>query len=420
MSSPRSTTTVIIGAGHAGLAMSRCLGERGIDHVILERGEVANSWRYERWDSLRLLTPNWQSRLPGFGYEGDDPDGYRNMTEVVAFIERYADVIEAPLERNTRVTSLKRNESGYHVATNQGDWHGRTVVMASGACNRASTPKAARAVPPEISCLSSMDYKNAGQLADGGVLVVGGSATGTQLAYEIHKSGRPVTLSTGEHVRAPRFYRGRDIERWMDKAGVLDERFDEVDDILRARRVPSIQLTGSDKRMTLDLNALTSIGVKIVGRFAGINGTKVQFSGGLHNVCALADLKMNRLLKLIDEWASENGMDGKVAPVERFPSTEVDDAPPLSLDLASGEIKTILWATGYRPDFSWLEVPVLDRKGLVRHDGGVVAGAPGLYLMGMQFLRRRKSALIDGAADDARDLSDHLAAYLDGGGQVTS
>ncbi len=393
--------------------MSRCLADRAIDHVVLERGEVANSWRTERWDSLRLLTPNWQSRLPGFGYEGDDPDGYRTMPEVIAFIDRYAEVISAPVETRTRVTSVADAEGGYRIETDKGDWRCRTVVLATGACNIPSVPKVAEAVPPGIATVTSMAYRNPDQLAEGGVLMVGASATGTQLADEIHRSGRPVTMAVGEHIRVPRVYRGKDIEWWMDKAGVQDERYDEVDDINRARRVPSLQLTGSDARATLDLNALTAIGVKLVGRLAGISDGKAQFSGSLRNVCALSDLKMNRLLNTIDEWATENGLDGEVEPPHRLPPTEVEESPPLMLDLAAAGIRTIVWATGYRPDLSWLQVPVLDRKGRIRHDGGVVEW-PGLYLMGMQFLRRRKSALIDGAGDDARDLSDHLVSYVNG------
>ena len=243
------------------------------------------------------------------------------------------------------------------------------------------------------------------------MLVVGASATGTQLADEIHRSGRPVTLSVGEHVRMPRVYRGRDIQWWMDATGVLDERYDEVDDINRARNVPSPQLAGSQERSTLDLNALTGIGVKLIGRLAGIRDGTAQFSGSLRNNCALADLKMNRLLNTIDEWASENGLDDQVPSPHRFAGTAVADSPPLGLDLTDGQIQTIVWATGYRPDYSWLDVPVLDRKGKIRHDGGVVA-SPGMYLMGMTFLRRRKSSFIHGAADDARDLSDHLTSYL--------
>jgi putative flavoprotein involved in K+ transport len=403
----------VIGAGHAGLAMSSCLAERGVDHVVLERGLVANSWRTERWDSLRLLTPNWQSRLPGYGYEGNDPDGYRTMPEVIAFIDRYAKVTAAPVEPHTPVTSVRQSDAGYVVETVRGSWQCRAVVLAIGACNHSSIPGVAEAVPPEINTVTSMRYRNPAQLPDGGVLVVGASATGTQLADEIHRSGRPVTMAVGEHIRAPRTYRGRDIEWWMNAAGILDERYDAVDDVNRARRVPSLQLTGSDTRLTLDLNALGDIGVRMVGRLAGMRGSKALFSGSLRNQCTLSDLKMNRLLNTIDEWATNNGLDHEVGPPSRLPPTRVEAEPPLQLDLVACGIRSIVWATGYRSDYSWLHMSVFDRKGRIRHDGGVVA-APGLYVMGLQFLRRRKSALIDGAGDDARELSDHLLRYLHG------
>ncbi len=404
-------TTVIIGAGHAGLAMSRCLAELSIDHAVLERGEVANSWKTERWNSLRLLTPNWQSRLPGYGYEGEDPDGYRTMPETIAFIERYAELISAPVQSHTNVTSVQRIRDGYEVATDECTWQCRTVVLATGACNIPQVPALAEAIPSSISTLTPIDYRKPEQLEQGGVLVVGASATGVQIAEEIHRSGRPVTLAVGEHIRAPRVYRGKDLQWWMDAAGVLDERYDEIEDIVRARNVPSLQLAGFPQRM-LDLNSLTRIGVKLVGRLAGIKDGKAQLSGSLRNQCALSDLKMNRLLDTIDEWASQNGLDDQVEPSHRFEPTRVEASPPLGIDLSRGEIRTILWATGFRPDFSWLDVPVFDRKGRIRHDGGVVVDAPGMYLMGMPFLRRRKSSLIDGAGDDARDLSADLASYL--------
>jgi putative flavoprotein involved in K+ transport len=244
-------------------------------------------------------------------------------------------------------------------------------------------------------------------------LVVGASATGTQIAEELHLSGRPVTLAVGEHIRAPRIYRGRDIEWWMDAAGVMEDRYDEQDDIVRARNVPSLQLAGSDDRRTVDLNRLTSLGIRLVGRLAGIQDGRAQFSGSLRNQCELSDLKMNRLLERIDEWAIQSGVADDVAPPHRFEPTRVPEAPLLGLDLTKGEIQSVIWATGYRPDHSWLEVPVLDRKGRIQHDGGVVA-SPGMYVMGIPFLRRRKSALIDGAGDDARELCDHLCSFLDG------
>jgi putative flavoprotein involved in K+ transport len=410
--------TVVIGAGHSGLAISYCLSERGVEHVLLERSDVANSWKTERWDSLRLLTPNWQSRLPGLAYEGDDPDGFMTVPEVISFVEHYADIISAPIQIRTTVTSVCCAGDGYRVDTNRGSWKCRAIVVASGACNVASIPAIAASAPPSIASVTPLDYRDPDQLGKGGVLVVGASATGIQLADEIHRSGRPVTLSVGEHVRMPRVYRGRDIQWWMDAAGVLDERYDEINDINRARNVPSPQLVGSPERSTLDLNALTGIGVKLIGRLAGIRDGTAQFSGSLRNNCALADLKMNRLLNTIDEWASENGLDDQVLPPHRFPETTVEDSPPLGLDLTDGQIQTIVWATGFRPDYSWLDVPVLDRKGKIRHDGGV-ADSPGMYLMGMTFLRRRKSSFIHGAGDDARELSDHLTAYLNNDVAIT-
>jgi putative flavoprotein involved in K+ transport len=410
----RNVTTVVIGAGHAGLAMSHRLSARSIDHVLLERGEVANTWKTQRWDSLRLLTPNWQSRLPGFCYDGDDPDGFMTMPEVISFIEAYAAVVAAPVESGTTVTQVRPASDGYLITTDVGTWSALTVVVANGSCNIARLPQFADDVPAGIDTVSADAYRNPDQLPAGGVLVVGASATGIQLADEIHRSGRPVTVAVGGHVRAPRVYRGRDIHRWMDDVGLMDERYDEVDDIVRVRRLPSLQIVGTPARTTLDLNALTSIGVRLVGRFAGISDGRAQFSGSLRNVCALADLKLGRLLDQIDEWATEQGLDGELEPAWRPPPTIVEDAPPLGLDLTSGEIRSIVWATGFRPDYSWLDVPVLDRKGLIRHDGGVVLDAPGMYLMGMPFLRRRKSTLIDGAGDDAEDLSGNLATYLDG------
>jgi len=397
-----STTTVIIGAGHCGLAMSRCLTGRSIDHVVLERGQVANSWRTQRWDSLRLLTPNWMTRLPGYAYRGADPDGYLRAPQVAAMLEGYAGASAAPVLTGTTVTSVRAAAGGFVVHTDQGSWRAPTVVLACGAAAVPAVPALARLVPAGIPSLTPAGYRSPAGLPPGGVLVVGASASGVQLADELHRSGRPVTLAAGEHVRMPRTYRGRDILWWLDAAGVLDQRYDQVDDLVRARNVPSMQLVGSPGR-TLDLNALSSAGVRLAGRLAGIQDGVAQFSGSLPNVCALADLKLGRLLDTIDAWAGTAG--------ERFAPTAVP-RPPLGLDLRSGEISTIVWATGYRPDLSWLHVPVLDRKGRIVHDGGTTA-SPGLYVIGMPFLRRRKSTLIDGAARDAAELTAHLAGHLD-------
>jgi len=388
------------------------LAERSIEHVVLERGEVANSWRHERWDSLRLLTPNAQARLPGYRYEGGDPNGYMSMAEVVAFVARYADATAAPVRTRTPVTSVTAaTDGGYRVTAGDGEILCRSVVIASGACNAPHVPALRAAVPSSVASFTPFDYRNPAQLPDGGVLVVGASATGVQFADEIRRSGRRVVLSVGEHVRLPRMYRGRDVLWWMDAAGVWDQRYDAIDDITRARKLPSPQLVGTPDRATLNLNSLGDAGVQIVGRLAAVRDGRALFSGGLRNQFALADLKMDRLLDAFDEWARSHLRDADVGPSERFEATRPPASSRLDLPLATGEIRSIIWATGFRPDYSWLHVPVVDPKGHLRHDGGVV-DAPGLYAIGLPVLRRRKSTFIHGAEDDARDLIEHLAAYL--------
>ena len=339
------------------------------------------------------------------------------MPEIVDYIATYADTIDAPVKSHTEVTSVQTADDGFGILTTDGEWRAEAVVVASGPYHRPDVPAFAAAIPPSVRCLAAADYRNPDQLEEGGVLVVGAASTGVQLAEEIHRSGRPVTLAVGGHVRMPRVYRGMDIMWWLDAAGVLDERYDEVDDIVRARHVSSFQLVGSPARSTVDLNSLQHIGVRLVGRLAGVtdDGT-AQFSGSLPNQCALADLKLGRLLDALDDWAIEHGVDGETDPPERFPPTNVPLDSPLLLPLRTGDIKTIIWATGYRPEYPWLHIPVLDAKGAVRHVGGVTP-VPGLYLMGTTFLRRRKSTLIAGAGDDARDLSTHLCEYLGSAGE---
>jgi putative flavoprotein involved in K+ transport len=406
------TTAVVIGAGHAGLAMSRRLTERSIDHVVLERGEVANSWRTGRWPSLRLLTPNWQTRLPGHRYAGDDPGGFMPVAGVVATITRYARLVGAPVRTATTVHTVRAVPQGFQIRANDDLLCARAVVLATGACNLPAIPGVAGAVPPGLTTLTPLSYRDPGQLPDGGVLVVGASATGVQLAAEIHRSGRPVTLAAGEHVRLPRTYRGRDIFWWLEATGLLAERYDEIDDLTRARHLPSPQLTGTPKATMTGLSTLAALGVRIVGRLGRIAGGVAQFSGSLANTCALADLKMNRFLHRADQWATASGLDDELPPPHRFAPTHADPRSPLELDLTSGEITTVLWATGFRPDHSWLDIPVRDRTGHIRHDGGVVTGAPGLYLLGMPVLRTRASTYIHGAAADSQALAGHLHSFL--------
>ncbi len=396
-----TTTTVVVGAGHNGLAVSHELAARSIDHVVLERGRVAHSWRTQRWDSLRLLTPNWMTRLPGYAYGGDDPDGYLAAAEVTDFLGGYATTSAAPVQDTTTVTAVRPTDDGFTVTTDRGTWHARTVVLAAG-LTACPLPALAAALPAEVESVTALDYRAPHQLPEGGVLVVGGAASGIQIAAEVHRSGREVTLATGEHVRVPRRYRDRDIMWWLDATGILDQRWHELDDVVRARNLASFQLVGGAH--TVDFNSLQDHGIRLVGKLAGIRDGVAQFSGSLRNVTRLADLKLDRLLDVIDEHAGGRG--------ERPDPTRVPEGQ-LLLNLRAGAIRSVVWATGFEPDLSWLDVPVFDARGRLRHTGGVVDW-PGLYVTGLPVLRTRRSSYIDGAAADAADLTAHVAGHLAG------
>lgn len=406
-------TSLIIGAGQAGLAMSYCLTQKNIDHIVLERGHVANAWKTERWDSLRLLTPNWQSRLPGFDQEVSNPDEFKTLSQTVNYFDAYANKIDVPVKTGTKVLNVHRTDDGYCVKTNRGAWLCRTLILASGTMNTPNIPAFGAQLPTGLQAFSSKHYRNPSQIEDGGVLVVGPSASGVQIAQELQLAGRDVTLSVGEHVRMPRTYRGRDIMWLMDQAGLFDTTIHEVDDPVRVRGLPSMQLIGGPSRATIGLNSLQSIGVDIVGRTMAVQDNRIQFSGSLSNVCRLADLKMNRLLRTLDDWADSQGKSVDLDPRYELRPTCIPNTPTLSLDLRDRGIKTVIWASGFRPDYSWLDLPVLDRRGHLRHDGGVLE-MPGLYALGLPFMRKRKSNFIDGVGDDARALSTHLSTYLAG------
>ncbi len=406
----RTTTTVIVGAGQAGLAMSQELTRRGVDHMILDRGAVAEAWRRSRWDSLRLLTPNWANGMPGAPYQGHAPNDYMSVGELAIRLQAFAGKIAAPVHEKTEVRRITGVDGGFLVTTSQGPIRCKALVLASGACARPNIPVTAAFVPSKVFQTTPSAYKRPSDLPDGEVLIVGASASGVQLAREVQASGRQVTLAVGVHTRLPRMYRGRDVEWWLDALGVLDERFDEVDDLKRVRRTPSPQLIGGPD--AVDLNALQSIGVEIVGRLSDIRDGHALFSGGLANTCVSADLKMHRFLDTVEEWINKRGMSEAFPKRKRPEPTRVPGAPALGRSLKDGGIQTVIWATGYQPDFSWLDMPVFDSRGQLRHDGGVVA-APGLYAMGLTFMRRRRSHQISGVGDDARELSTHLRGFLD-------
>ena len=403
-------SAVIVGAGPGGLAMSHHLTGIGVDHVVLERDQVASSWRRERWDSLRLLTPNWMTRLPGYGYQGGDPNGFMTATETVEFLDRYRRTFDPPVRTGVTVRSVVRTADGFEVRTDDRCWRCDAVVVATGASSRPRVPALATDLPRHVDQLTALAYRRPTQLTgDGRVLVVGASASGVQIADELSRAGREVTLAVGEHVRLPRSYRGCDIYWWLDRIGQLDERFDEVDDIDRARRHASVQLVGNDDRRDLDLNALQDAGVQVVGRFMALRGTTAQCSGSLANMVKNADLKQARLLRRIDEFVHDKGLSDQVGPATDASPTRLG-RPTTELDLRG--FSTVIWAIGYQPDLGWLPADAIDRRGRVIHDGGVAA-VPGLYLLGQPFLRRRRSNLIAGMGVDAQDLGDHLRSHLD-------
>lgn len=407
---PRRVDVIVVGGGQAGLATSVALRELGVEHVVFERGKVAQRWRGERWRSLRLLTPNWMCRLPGHSYDGLDPDGFMSKDEAADFLECYALRQRIEVATGVEVTRVTAVPGGFRVIANDETWWSRAIVDASGAFARAKRPALAAGLPAALYQITAADYRKPDQLPDGGVLVVGASATGLQIAEELQMSGRRVTLAVGEHVRMPRSYRGRDIYWWLDRSGLLHETVEVVDDIERARRVPSPQLIGRSG-CNMDLNRLQSLGIELVGRVVGIRDRTIQFSGGLANHLKSADLKMHRML---DRFETTPLNCSHLASDDRPAASLVPKDPRLALKLDRGEISSVFWATGFTPDHQWLDVPVFDRKGRIGHDAGVVKAVPGLYTLGHTFLRSRKSSFMYGVGEDTRHVASDIARHLAG------
>jgi putative flavoprotein involved in K+ transport len=385
---------VVIGAGQAGLAVSALLTAAAVDHVVLERGRPAQRWRSRPWESLRLLTPNWLSRLPDWTYAGPDPAGFMTAAEVADHLAAYASHSHAPVVGDATVLSVRRDGAGYRVATTAGDWAARAVVVATGWCDLPHVPPAAAALPAGVDQLTPATYRSPTALPDGGVLVVGASASGVQLADELAASGRPVLLAVGSHTRVPRRYRGLDIMWWFDAMGLLDRPV--AADRTAQPREPSLQLAGRADARAVDLPALRARGVTLAGRLLGVDGPRLRFAADLPATTAAADARLRRLLARIDTYAQQTGLAAELdppAPVGTVRSGAVTELP-----LAG--IRTVVWATGYRRAYPWLHVPVLDAAGEIRHTGGVTP-APGLYVVGMRWQSRRNSAFLDGVRHDA-------------------
>ena len=400
---------IVIGAGQAGLAVSHCLSTEGIDHVVLEKGAIASRWRAERWASLRLLTPNWMTRLPGFAYAGSDPEGFMMKDEVVGFLARYAGSFDAPVREFTTVESLTRDANGFLVTTNGATLRARAVMIATGACDRPNLPVWASEIPADIAQVTTETYNHPGDLAPGGVLVVGGSATGVQLAEELYGAGHDVTLATGSHVPLPRRYRGQDIMHWMDAAGILSETRDPSIPAARKLSQPSLQLVGSVPPRDIGLERLSALGVRVVGRATGASGSRVRFSGTLAAEIERGRARRERVLDRVDRFIDATGIPAsrQVTPYRHW----LPHADPRRLDLRHDGIRTIVWATGFKRDYRWLRVNALDARGELRQRGGVCE-VPGLYAIALPFMRRRNSTFIDGVGADAHDLTHHICAQL--------
>jgi putative flavoprotein involved in K+ transport len=390
--------------------MSRCLSEQRIEHIVLDRGQIAERWRATSWHSLRLLTPNWMTRLPLFRYSGPDPDGFMSSRELVDFLERYARVSNAPVQSDTQVTAVDPHHDGFVVTSNRGQCNASAVVVATGYCDIPTRPSFHRRLDHSIDRLCPATYRSPDQLAPGGVLIVGGSATGVQLADEIHASGRHVTLAAGRHARLPRRYRGRDIMWWLDRLGLLGTAVDEVHDIAISRQKPSWQLIGRSDGATLDLATLHARGIQVTGRLVDVDGARARFDDDLIATTAAADVKLAELRTRIDQFIDTHHLEAG-DPEPLTPTWPLGVGGAREIDLATAGIRTVVWATGYRRAYPWLRVPVLDGAGEIRQTAGITPW-PGLYVLGMNFQRRRNSSFIDGVGDDAAFVTTHLAQYL--------
>ena len=396
------TDVVVVGGGPAGLAVSHELTTAGRDHVVLERGAVAQAWHTQRWDSLRMITPNWMARLPGWEYRGADPDGYMSAAEVAAYLTSYAGSFGAPVVSGTAVRSVRSRLDGFEVRTGSGTWQADNVVVATGAGGRPRRPGVGGRLAPDLTQVCAPDYRNPSTLAPGGALVVGASATGLQIADELRAAGREVTLSVGHHGRLPRRLFGRDIWEWLEQIGWLSQTIDALPDADRARREPRLQLVGRPGE-NLDLGVLADRGVRLVGRVAGGSGRRLRLRDDLQANVADSEARLAQLLRRIELAAGGRVGSAHVRPVEVRPAVRG------TLDLRAAGITNIVWATGQHPSYPWLHLPVHDPSGAIRQRRGVTA-VPGIYVVGTRFQHRRDSTFLDGLRHDARDVVARLGA----------
>jgi putative flavoprotein involved in K+ transport len=401
---------VVIGAGQAGLAASSHLTEQGREHVLLERaGQVGDRWR-SRWDSLRLVAPNWSLRLPGFGYSGNDPDGFLGRAGVVRYLEDYVASFGPPIRFGTEVTSVTEHPAGTGllVSTDAGRIAADSVMVATGPYQSPAVPRAAAQLPAGVRQLHSAAYRNPGELPPGAVLVVGSGQSGAQIAEELHVSGREVYLSVGSSGRAPRRYRGHDIIWWLLTVGFFDQTFEDAPEP-KSREGGIPHLSGTDGGHALNLHRFARDGVHLLGRVSGAGGTTLRLAGDLHQNLAKADGFALFATQVIDGFIARTGMDAP--PAEDEPPMRDGFATALvrELDLEAVGITSVVWATGYRNDFSPIRFAIFDQHGYPIQRQGVTA-VPGLYFLGLQWMHTRQSATFWGVGGDAEHIAGHIAA----------
>ncbi|WP_028214355.1 flavin-containing monooxygenase [Paraburkholderia mimosarum] len=408
-----SIDTLVIGAGQAGVAMSEHLGRSGVPHLVLERDRIAERWRTSRWDSLVANGPAWHDRFPGMEFEGLHPDAFAPKEQVADYFVAYARKFNAPVRTGVEVTSVERiqGRSGFTVATSNGTFEANRVVVATGPFQRPVIPAIAPK-DPHLTQMHSADYRNPAQLPDGAVLVVGAGSSGTQIAEELRRAGRTVYLSVGPHDRPPRAYRNRDFCWWL---GVLGEWDKEVAG--PGREHVTIAVSGAYGGRTIDFRRLAHEGMTLVGVTKSFDNGIVTFDQDLAENLKRGDDNLMSLLDAADGYVERNGIDLPENPEARFipPDPECVTHPLRELDLAKSGVKTIIWATGYAVDYSWLHVDAFDERGKPKHQRGV-SKEPGVYFLGLPWLSRRGSSFIWGVWHDAKHIADHIVTqrkYLD-------
>lgn len=395
--------TVVIGAGHAGLAISNRLTASDIDHVVLERDGVASRWAHERWDSFTLLTPNWATWLPGWHYRGDEPHGFMGRSEIVSYFKEYARSFASPVRTGVEVTSLAvAGEDGYRLSTDDGEIVARRVVIATGPMQKPRVPLWAADVSPDIAQVHSSAYRSPARLPEGGVLVVGSGPSGQQIAEDLLRAGRTVHLSVGRHRRVPRSYRGRDYYWWLELGGSYEKTAADVP-VAGRRNGVAPALTGFDGGHDLDLRHLHADGVHLHGRVAGMSDHRAGFDDSLARNLADGDRAYDDFVAWVEgRLVRFEGLYGDAEPREHFPEPA---AEPGDLDLRAAGVTSIVWATGFDLDFDrWVHAPVLDADGRPVHRRGVTQ-LPGLYFLGQTWLHRLRSPFIRGAEEDATHLA---------------